>query len=217
MLNYTPYDSEGPEFPLPRGRPRLVWVIPVDMGELGASLQAISFSMPQTTTLRLCHRFRGGPLSRLPQELLEQIVDEVQQKAKAEQRPKWYQDSVCWQGTCLPEDHYSVYNDTLEKLWQKIYIEKAYGPTYGAHIEGLKKEDKVEMVQGWIGCRPNFDDIHEGLIDLHYEATSRWLDRTCLCPRDRRAVTANGGSFVPLNEVSVNNLVHQRCSDNCRL
>lgn len=216
VLNYTPYDSEGPEFPLPQGRPRLAWVLPVDMGELAARLQAILITVPQTTTLRLCHRFRGSALSRLPQELLEQIVDDIQQDAFADCRPGWYQDSVCWQGTCLPEDHYSVYNEDLEKLWRKIFIEKSYGPSYTNRVEGSTEEEKVSMVQGWIGCRPDIDDVQVKNLDLHYEATYRWLRRTCLCRKDRSAATAHHDGFVPLNHVSASKLLQHDCTDEYR-
>jgi hypothetical protein len=166
-------------YPLPRGRPRLAWVIPVDMAELGASLQAISNTMPQVNVLRLCHRFRDSPLSRLPQELLDQVIGDIQQSAKADCRSEWYQDSVCWQGTCLPEDHFSIYNEDLEKLWQRIFVEKAYGGTQDLKTEDVTKEKKVEMVHGWVCGDPVFSDI-DAWLDRHYEAFSRWLDRTCL-------------------------------------
>jgi hypothetical protein len=60
MLNISPYkdDSNGPLPPLPRGRPRLGWMVPVNLSRLGASLQAIADTALQTQTLRLCHRGR---------------------------------------------------------------------------------------------------------------------------------------------------------------
>ena len=83
LFHYTNYDSDWPVYPSPRGRPQLAWVVPVDMGELGASFQAIADTMPQTTTLRLAHRFRDCLLSWLPQELLEDVVSHVQLAARA--------------------------------------------------------------------------------------------------------------------------------------
>jgi hypothetical protein len=62
MLNFTPFDSEEADYPLPRGRPRLAWAVPVNMSELGASLQVIVDTVPQTSTLRLCHCFGKGLL-----------------------------------------------------------------------------------------------------------------------------------------------------------
>jgi hypothetical protein len=129
ILNFTSFDSDGPDYPLPRAHPRVAWVIPVDMSELGASLQAITETMPQATTLRLCHRFRDSPLSKLPQELLDQVLNHLQQAARVDCRTAWYQDSVCWQGTCLPEDHYTVYGEEVEKLWQKIFVDQQKGGT----------------------------------------------------------------------------------------
>jgi hypothetical protein len=119
FLNFTPYDEDEPEYPLPRGRPRVAWVVPFDMCKLGTSLQALTDMAPQADTLRLCHKFRDGTLSKLPQDLLEQIIDEVQRTARAKRQPEWYQDSVCWQGTCLEEDHYNFYGEHVEKLWQR--------------------------------------------------------------------------------------------------
>lgn len=46
--------------------PSLVWAMPVDIVELGASLEIYSAQLQQATTLRLCHRFGGGALSKLP-------------------------------------------------------------------------------------------------------------------------------------------------------
>ena len=201
MLNFSPYDSEGPDYPLPRGRPRLAWVIPVDMAKLGASLQAINDTMPQTTILRLCHRSRDGPLSRLPQELLEHIIDDVQRAERASNQPKWYQDSVCWQGTCLPEDHYSIYSENVEKLWQKMLTDKRYGPTNQPKPKHTTEAEKIEMVQGWMGNDPEAYESEEGW-SLHFDSRFRWLDRTCVCPESYSTAGRQVGNFTPLQNVS---------------
>jgi hypothetical protein len=174
MINFSPYDSEGLHYPLPRGRPRLAWVAPVNMSELGASLEAIADTMPQTRTLRLCYRFRHSALSQLPQELLEQVIRKIQRAAQAECQPGWYQDSVCWQGTCLPEDHYSVYNKDVEKLWQKVSVNNLYGSVY-EHQDKDKhstEAEKVDIVQSWIWN--NYKAYHdEHGWSLHFDARFR--------------------------------------------
>jgi hypothetical protein len=201
MLNFRPYDEDGPDYPLPRGRPRVAWVVPINMYNLGASLQALADTAPQTTTLRLCHRFRDGPLSRLPQELLEPIITEIQRVARAKFRPEWYQDSVCWQGTCLDEDHYSVYGDHVEELWQKIYIKKQYGKTWQKKVEGKADAEKAGMVQDWIRSDPRIFSDMDGYT-LHVDARFRWLERICLCLEDESLPEQTPGHFVPLNNVS---------------
>jgi hypothetical protein len=202
LLNFAPWEDEIP-YPLARGRPRVAWVIPVNMNELGASLQAITDTMPQVTTLRLCHRFRDGPLSRLPQELLEHIIDNAQRAARVDCLPQWYQDSVCWQGTCLPEDHYKVYGEEVKKLWQDIFVDGQHSGIDPATLKDKTEAEKVEMVSGWVSGNWHFRHSEE-TISLHMDARFRWLDRTCLCPERHSTAARKVGSFIPLNKVSMN-------------
>jgi len=67
VLNFRPYDEKEIDHPLPHGQPKLIWAIPVDMSEVGTSLEAYLETLPQATALRLCHRFRDCSLSNLPQ------------------------------------------------------------------------------------------------------------------------------------------------------
>jgi hypothetical protein len=203
MLNFTPFDSEESDYALPRQRPRLAWAVPVNMSELGASLQANADTMPQTTTLRLCHRFRNGSLSRLPQEILEQIINQVQSTVRVELQPKWSQDAACWQGTCLPEDHYSTYCEDVEKLWQKIFVDKHYGPTYTRKDEekDLKDAEKVEMVHNWMKNVP-WAHVREEGWSLHFEASYRWVDRTCTCSKEYSTASRELGKFTALQKVN---------------
>ncbi|KAH3910369.1 hypothetical protein HBI56_076380 [Parastagonospora nodorum] len=205
MLNFSPFDiddEDGPDYPFPRARPRLAWALPVNMNKLGASLQALTDSAPQTTTLRLCHKFRDGPLSKLPQELLEHIVDNIQGAARAKCLPGWYQDSICWQGTCRHEDHYKVYGEEVEKLWQKIFVDKAYGKTFEkTNLDNKTEAEKVDMVQDWVQSDPSIFDNEEGHC-LHFDAMFRWLDRCCTCPQTQPGDTRKVGSFGPMNPQS---------------
>jgi hypothetical protein len=206
LLNYTPWDSDGPEYPLPRGRPRVAWVVPVNMSELGAGLQAIIDTMPQVTTLRLCHRFRDGPLSRLPQELLEHIIDDAKRVAQVECRPGWYLDSVCWQGTCLPEDHYSSYGEHVEELWQDIFVNQQCSGIDEAALKDKTKTEKPEMVSDWVMGNSEYRNS-EPTLSLHFDARFRWLDRTCLCPKRHSTTDRKFDNSIPLNNVSMNTLL----------
>jgi hypothetical protein len=203
LLNYSPLDEEEPDFQFPRGRPRLAWAIPVSMSELGASLQAIADTEPQTTTLRLSHRFGDTSLCKLPQELLDQIVGHVENAARKECRPAWYQDSVCWQGTCLREDHYNVYDEVVEKLWQKIFVVKHYGPTYtrGKQDRTVNEAKKFEMVRSWMSNNPEIYAEEEGW-SLHWDAQFRWVDRTCTCLEQHATTSREVRSFNSLQKVT---------------
>jgi hypothetical protein len=76
-ISWRPDDYDEPRSPGLRPVPQLRWVIPVDIVELGASLEAMQEQHPQVTTLRLCHRFGEGALPTLPQEILDYIIDNV--------------------------------------------------------------------------------------------------------------------------------------------
>jgi hypothetical protein len=200
ILNFLPWE-EPIEFPLPRGRPHIAWVLPVNLSDLGGRLQAFTDTAPQTTMLRLCHRFRDSALSRMPQELLEQIIDNAERAAEAKCQSEWYRDSVCWQGTCLAEDHYHVYGEYVEKLWQKIFVAKHYGKIFKTDILNPSEAEKVELVRDAAMCNPNIHADEEGYA-LHHDARFRWLERVCLCPGTATTGTQNGGNFVAMNHVS---------------
>jgi hypothetical protein len=202
FLNFTPYDDDGPGWPLPRGRPRVAWVVPVDMCKLGAGLQAFTDTALQINTLRLCHRFHGGPLSKLPQELLEHIIDETQRMARLKYQSEWYQDSICWQGTCRPEDHFSVYGEHIEKLWQKIFIDKHYGETRETELDKKTNTEKIEMVFESVMMDPETYHEWDESYGLHIDARFRWLARTCQCSDPNLDLTTKVGHFIPLNQVS---------------
>jgi hypothetical protein len=200
MLNFPPFD-DSPDYPLPRGKPRVAWAIPVNMSELGASLQAIADTLPQATTLRLCHRFRDSPLSKLPQELLDQVIGNVQRATLVDRNLEWNQDSICWQGTCLPEDHYSVYGEHVEKLWQALFIDQEPRGIDQATLQNKSPAEKAEMVSEWMMGDVELYESTNG-YDLHIEAKLRWVDRTCLCPQ-ADPTPKEPGEFIELNNVSL--------------
>jgi hypothetical protein len=190
--------DEGSWGPIPRGPPRVAWVVPVNMSELGASLQAIIDTMPQTTTLRLCHRFRDGPLSKLPQELLEHIIDDTQRSAREDCHTEWYEDTGCWQGMCLPEDHYRSYGWDVEEMWQSL--------AHDLEIDEVTRQatteaEKLKMISNWASTDPEL--FHEDESFMLYDvATTRWLHRTCLCPKRHSEADRMGNNFMLLNNAS---------------
>jgi hypothetical protein len=193
----------------------VAWIVPVSMSKLGASLQAIVDTMPQTTTLRLCHRFRDGPLSRLPQELLEHIIDDAQRAARKDCQSGWYQDAVCWQGTCLPEDHYNFYGEEVERLWQEIFVNQQHTWIDQATLKDKTEAEKSKMVSNWVSDDPKYHHS-EGTFSLHLDARFRWLDRTCLCPERYSDARKKVGSFVTLNKVSTITLLYDSFSERPR-
>jgi hypothetical protein len=201
MLNFSPFDEDPPDYPLPRGKPRVVWAIPVSMSELGAGLQRITDTLPQATTLRLCHRFRDSPLSKLPQELLGQVIENVQRATLVDPNIEWHQDSICWQGTCLPEDHYSVYGEHVEKLWQALFIDQKPRGIDRATLKDKLPAEKAEMVSNRIMGDPELYESEDG-FSLHMDAKYRWVDRTCLCPKIHSAAKKTG-EFIELSNVSL--------------
>jgi hypothetical protein len=192
-------DHEEPtDYLVAHGLPQLIWAIPVDICELAASLEAYSETLSQTTTLQLCHRFRNCSLSKLPQELLEQIVNEVQQLKRAKLLPKWRQDLTCFQGFCRREDHYAVYDDKVEDVWQKIFVKEFWGPAYRIKKNHYTEAEKLEMVVGAVVGDPDiFWD--GGGAEIHFNAKFGWGDRICLCSKN---TASEEGRFTRLNDVS---------------
>lgn len=107
-LNWRPeYWEFSPPSPGPRSMPRLDWAVPVDIVSLGASLEAFSNQLQQNTTLRLCHRFGDGPLSMLPQEILDQVIGEAHKVERDTLWSKWESNFMCYQDRCSRFHHLS--------------------------------------------------------------------------------------------------------------
>jgi hypothetical protein len=56
-----------------RSCPRLAWTVPVSINTIGANLEAYSIVDYRMRFLRLAQRFRSGPLSRMPFEIMEMM------------------------------------------------------------------------------------------------------------------------------------------------
>jgi hypothetical protein len=188
---YFPGD-DGPDFPLAQPLPQIEWTVPVDMARLGASLETYSRVEMSIKTLRLCHRFCQAPLSKLSQELLEHIIDQVHQADLQETLEDWNSSQAhkCFQGLCKPEDHYDPYGPHTEKVWQYLF-----GPRNDEPVRDpatCSEKDKVDMVVNFL---LDARTIHYDLDgwELHGQRAAEWLDRVCTC---------TSGAFRPLNDVS---------------
>ncbi|KAF2872997.1 hypothetical protein BDV95DRAFT_617753 [Massariosphaeria phaeospora] len=103
------------------------------------------------TSLRLCHRFGQGKLSKLSQELLEQIVDEFQRLAKTTVAPEWENEFTCFQGRCNLGDHWQPYGPHTEWMWNLLFCNAGKG-FYQNDCPGdldpakFSEEDKARML-----------------------------------------------------------------------
>lgn len=85
--------------------PILTLAVPLDIAQVGARLEAYSHLKKSTTTLRLCHRFCPGPLSKLPVELLDRVIDYMQRSEMTRLLRSWTEPLQCFQGRCRLRDH----------------------------------------------------------------------------------------------------------------
>ena len=118
------------DIPRPRSLPILIWAIPVDILDLGARLEMLSEFQEKILLVRLAHRYRSGPLSTLPQEILDQIIIELLFSQGREQvKQLWHSDYMCFQYRCSPEDHFEPGSTYVNAMWWNIYGEDVSDPS----------------------------------------------------------------------------------------
>lgn len=184
---------------VPLAQPRLAWAVPVSMDKLGASIEALSNTMPQVLTLQLCHRFGKSPLSKLPQEIVELIADEVRRVARSAVAAKWYHNFMCFQNRCEPYDHYYSEDGLDEKYQEAVgFFQRVFAagddPDFDLDLgENPSVEKKKEVVQMYF-AETSQDIDYVDYQSHHFRARCAWLDQTCLC--------LPGRGFTDLNEVS---------------
>jgi hypothetical protein len=127
----------------------LTWAIPVDVVKLGAHLDAYIELKPLLHQLRLCHRFGEGPdvhLTKLPQELLELVVDCLLTSAQCNAPyKKWDNPFSCFEGRCSPVEHVS---DVQLENWRREVDQclHADAPSF----DNYDKEELEEAVQEYL-------------------------------------------------------------------
>jgi hypothetical protein len=153
--------------PTVRTKAMLTWAIPVDIELLGPHLEAYIEFKPVMHQLRLCHRFGKGPenhLNKLPQEILEMVIEEAMKAHRATTAPysKWSSLFFCYEQRCQPLDHF----DDVELNKIKLYtVESLMNEGY-FHITPNQLDDLVE------------ERIHEeaDFYDICHDRKSRWPD-----------------------------------------
>lgn len=135
--------------PAPRPRPQLKWVIPVDAAQLGASLEGYRDQLPAITTLRLCHRFGGGALSQLPQEILDHIVSDVHRTATAAVQLKWKQTFACFQGRCSRLYHATNSPVDDDDIWLDYFGVDDDHSDEALNPDDYTAEEKAEMIDDY--------------------------------------------------------------------
>lgn len=190
------YDYPSPS---PRPVPRLAWSLPVDIVELGASLEAYSSQIQQNTTLRLCHRFGHGPLSKVPQEILDQIIGHGHEAMKQSLRLKWTRNYLCFQDRCSPIDHFQPDEDIFDDIWMHLMEAGWNIGEADKDLDEYTEEERVEMVKDYLNnCSYNpYDELQ---WEIHDERQDAWLNQICRCSAPTTAKPGVG--FENLNEVS---------------
>ncbi|KAF2790216.1 hypothetical protein K505DRAFT_377681 [Melanomma pulvis-pyrius CBS 109.77] len=175
----------------PRPLPRLAWSIPVDIVELGASLEAYSNIEAIINTLRLCHRFRQGPLSTLPQELLEQVIDGIHNSEKQQIRRSWQDQHACFQGRCTMVRHFPPNDPKTETEWLGLQIDSQNDYDSDSMLDptAYNANEKSDMLEDFLRNCPDL------LMEMHADGFDKWLTQTCLCK------PAKEGSFVHFNNM----------------
>ncbi|KAF1851796.1 uncharacterized protein K460DRAFT_41392 [Cucurbitaria berberidis CBS 394.84] len=196
-INWRPNDwSYSPSSPYPRPSPRLAWAAPVDILEFGASIEAYSTQLRQINTLRLCHRFRTGPLSELPQEVLDHIISSLHNMQKAATKPKWERSFACFNNTCTRGHHFPPYSKALDEAWNLIMDDMGSEDSW-TYKDDPSEEDKVSMLEDYLDG--NTEIFVEWAADLHSDEQDRWLDM--LCPCKSAVPNGNEANFAQLNNI----------------
>ena len=82
---------------------RLTWAVPVSAHLLGARLEAYVEGKATITTFRLCAqngKASSAPVSRLPAELIDEVVEYLSQSFFEMQLPGWKKITRCMEDRC---------------------------------------------------------------------------------------------------------------------
>jgi len=202
--NWKPdaYETE-PRTPGLRPVPQLKWVIPVDIVELGASLEANLKQRSQVKTLRLCHRFGEGALSKVPQEILDYIISHTHQLEKAKVLPKWYKALRCFQGRCTREQHLRENSLQTEYLFNIMFVDSEAGIYKDTPLDpqNYTEEEMRDMVEDQID-EDGYESWDDSEVERHWVEQDNWLDLVCQC-ENTASGTQKGVRFSQLVDVSV--------------
>ncbi|KAF2114658.1 hypothetical protein BDV96DRAFT_102637 [Lophiotrema nucula] len=187
LLNWDP-NGWGIEYqPNSQPIPTLTWAMPVDPTRLSASIEKYYELQPAANVIRLCHRFRPNHLlSRLPQEVLDNVL-EFAHRGATESLLVWAQQSFkCFQGRCHSWGHFEPYGPETERLWSEL------NPNW--HGDEPSEEAKVELVRAYLLKELAGDpigDINREISEAHGE--NNWDYHMCTCRAEPRAGGIPGG------------------------
>jgi hypothetical protein len=132
-------------------------------------MEVYSNQIQQNTALRLSHRFSKGPLSNLPQEILDTIISTAHEMGKDAIRSRWTQNYLCFQGPCTRGYHYQPYGSSTTELWRKIFVDDwdfhAGSPKDPANNTD---EEKADMLEEYID-EDEFQSFEEEMWEIHDE------------------------------------------------
>jgi hypothetical protein len=184
--------------PAPRPIPRLAWAVPVDISDLGPSIEAYSKLQKEVLTLRLCHRFRPeSSISKLPQEILENTIEKLLHSERHELQKEWKQDFACFQGKCTLKQHYRPYCAHTEEIFQLLIA-----TDYELDPSDFDDEDKAEYIEDFLEENPgvftseDFREVHGIIVD-------KWLERSCLCTDQGFRSGSSQQDFSFFNQVNI--------------
>jgi len=186
--------------PIHRPVPRLTWAVPVNITTLAANLESYSNIDSKVSALRLAHRFGSGPLSSIPQEILEMIIDEAQQLERRRIRPKWDSDFLCFQGTCTWRQHPLPYEPDVEEMWLELFASVDRCEEERLNPDDYTDDEMMEMVENH--PYENYEWDHEQIDEAHLEANSGVTDPFCLCKAGSGSAP-KAGKLFELSEVSL--------------
>jgi hypothetical protein len=151
----------------------------------------------QIFLLRLAHRFRTGPLSTLPQEILDLIIEKVLRgPERAKLKGEWHLQHICFQDRCTPETHFkpgTMFTDSAWKAWCQGDL--------NCQPFKCSPEDRAKMVLKRLKKDPKMRDWYWGdwHLDWHDDYQWKWLDLTCAC---KTHGFGGPGNFTRLNTAS---------------
>ncbi|KAF1963081.1 hypothetical protein CC80DRAFT_487488 [Byssothecium circinans] len=185
---YEYLDDEDPPPPVPRSLPQLAWTVPVNVVRLAANLQAYSNLLPAVTSLRLIHRFGDGALSKLPQEVLEMVIDEAQRSERVMTLPQVKKQYACFRGICENKQHYNFLPSWTSERWSSVFVDNYHLGLDLLEIDNdgpldpkdYTDDQKADMVARAV-VEMSDDDAMETIDEIHQDTRTEWVDSLCLC------------------------------------
>lgn len=175
--------------------------------DLGPSLNVFAGQELSIHQLRLCHRFGDCRLSRLPQEILNLIIDHAHSMAMEKAQARWRADYECFRGRCDIAKHITAFDPVTDDIWNEIFEEDYHDEGRALDRYDFTPYERAEMVQK--ECEEQYEnasdfdfDLLEPIFENHRIAEIDWVEQCCRCERPDTAAYPDG-NFTELNNVGV--------------